>query len=124
MCDHHRVYLVGSAVCRGEKTVGQPQRPGGQRWGWRMRTAVMAVCLLLRWYGMVAAQVPSLLLSYPAAPDGDALLAAAPAQAIAPGPPHSLIDGWSRLRSQLMDKGIQPAFIYDGAAFTELAGGL
>src|SRR3989442_5037836 len=124
MCDHHRVYLVGHAGCCSEKTVGQPQRPGGQRWGCRMRIAVMAVCLLLRWYGMVAAQVPSLSLSHPAAPDGEALLASAPAQDTARVLLRPLSDGWGRLRAQLIDQGIQPALIYDGAVFADLAGGL
>ena len=88
-----------------------------------MRTAVMAVCLLLLWYGIVAAQVPSLSLSYPAAPDGEALLASAPAQGTAPVLLRPLIDGWGRLRAQLIDQGIQPALIYDGAGFMDLAGG-
>jgi porin len=124
MCDHQRVYLVGHAGRCGEKTVGQPQRPGGQRWGCRMRTAVMAVCLLLRWYSQVAAQVPSLSLSHPAAPDGEALRASAPAQDTTAVPLRPLIDGWGRLRAQLIDQGIQPALIYDGAVFADLAGGL
>jgi carbohydrate-selective porin OprB len=118
------VYLVGSAMRCGEKTVGQPQRPGGQRWGCRMRIAVMAVCLLLRWYGMVAAQAPSLSLSPPAAPDGEALLASVSVQDTPAVPLRPLIDGWGRLRAQLIDQGIQPALIYDGAVFADLAGGL
>src|SRR5437899_605353 len=117
MCDHHRVYLVGHTVRCGEKTVGQPQRPGGQRWGCRMRTTLMAVCLLLRWYSLVAAQVPSLSLSHPAVPDGETLLASAPAQDTTAVPLRPLIDGWGRLRAQLSDQGIQPALIYDGAVF-------
>src|SRR3989442_473896 len=102
MCDHHRVYLVGHAGCCGEKTVGQPQRPGGQRWGCHMRTAVMAVCLLLRWYGLVAAQGPSLSLSYLAAPDGEALLASAPAQVV----------GWAQISSPVHNDLVQskPSF--------------
>src|SRR5947209_10188591 len=106
MCDDHRLYLGGHAVRCGEKTVGQPQRPGGQRWGWRMRTAVMAVCLLLRWYGIVAAQVASLSLSYPAAPDGKALLASAPVQDTTAVPLRPLIDGWGHLRAKLTAQGI------------------
>jgi porin len=124
MCDHYRVSFGGHAVRCGGPTVGQPQRPGGQRWGWRLPTAVMAGCLLLCGYGMVAAQLPSLSRSHAAAPDGAALLAAAPAQDAAPVPWRPLTAGWERFRSQLLDHGIQPAFIYDGAAFTDLAGGL
>jgi porin len=121
MRDDRLLSLVSSAAGRCEQTVDQPQRVAGPRWGWRMRTAVLAVCLLLRWYGMVAAQVPSPWL---AAPDGDTLRAAAPAQDTAAGLPHALLDGWGRLRAQLMDQGVQPALIYDGAAFADLAGGL
>src|SRR5262244_2745366 len=108
MGDHHRVSLVGHAVHRGGQTVGQPQRPGGPRWGWRMQTAVMAVWLLLWGYGMVAAQLPSLVLSYSAAPDGEALLAAAPAPDPAPELLRPLAAGWARFRAQLIDQGIQP----------------
>ena len=84
----------------------------------------MAVCLLLGWDGMVMAQVPAFSLSHTADPDGDAMLASAPAQDTAPGPLRLLADGWGRLRAQLSDQGIQPALIYDGAAFADLAGGL
>src|SRR5262245_57697402 len=115
---------MGSAEGPGEKLVGQPQQPGGQRWGYRMQTAVIAVCLLLLWCGMVAAQVSSLSLAHPPAPDAERLLAAAPAQDTAPGLLRPLIDGWGRLRAQLIDHGIQPAFIYNGAGFADLTGGL
>jgi carbohydrate-selective porin OprB len=115
---------VGGAVGLGEKSVSQPQRSGGQRWCSRLWTAAMAVCLLLLWYGMVAAQVPSLPLAHPAASDGGARLAAAPAHDPAPGPSRPLGEGWGRLRAQLIDHGVQPALIYDGAGFADLAGGL
>jgi len=89
-----------------------------------MQTAAMAVCLHLRWYGLVAAQVPSLSFSHPVVPDGEAGLAAASVQDTAAGPLRLLADGLGRLRSQLIDQGIQPALIYEGAAFADLAGGL
>jgi len=72
----------------------------------------------------VAAQVPSLSLAHPAATDGGAMLASAQAHDPAPVPPRPLGDGWGRLHSQLIDQGIQPALIYDGAGFADLAGGL
>ena len=119
MRDHRHVARVGSAVGGSKQTVHQPQRAAEPKRGWRLRTTVLAVCLLLRWYGMGAAQGPSLSLSHPVAPDGEALLAATSAQDTAPVPLRPLIDGWGRLRAQLSDHGIQPALIYNGAGFAD-----